>query len=1404
MPCLRGLRFPRAFALAGTTLAGLSVIGSPPAVAAVAPVDNPPIVERCGLDLTLVLDASGSVQTAGAVNQVRGAAEAFLDALANTDSTARVTQFATVSQQLAPSTSVDDQTLGPGGALRQAIDGYYNPRPPRPDNVNFINTSGNVNNSASNNQYTNWDGSLHQAAETVPDLVVYVTDGDPTAYDLDKPGDPGDPGPPPDIRYGTSSTDTQTNDRAIQEANRVKTNGSRMLAVGVGSALNNSASQQRLTKIAGPQIVRDADLATVDSLNDIDVALVTRFEDLAQFLRHVVLQLCSPSLTIQKLAQTSGSAAYLPAQGWDMTVTPRVPTGTGFTWILPDTADAPFKTVTTNSDGFAAFQWEPIPPEADSAATVSEALQSEYTAGRPGPNNDFSCDFKDEDGTVRHVTGELDLSDPDNPTFDLDPIGQEIGTCKVYNSFDYQPAIALTKTNSPTEVRGDLDPPAEVTSDFRVTNPGNTPLSNVSVSDDQCGAATPVPATGNNAGDTNGNGKLDPGEEWQFTCQRAISTPSSTDPDGQNIVNNATATGTPPQGDPVTATDSDDVDAFNPAISLTKQVNGQDSVQVTPGTQVTYTYRVANEGNTPLGSVDLTDDTPPCTAPTRGADDPGDNDATLDVGETWTYSCTASPSEDVHNVADVEATPLNPNDNDAPFPAPNPTVTAQDDASVTIINPNIHLEKTADPTFVMLPENGAPQQVTYHFQATNPGNQPPPLNRPGAASGGPSATDEGWVEDPRCDAPTQYESGDTNGNEMLDSGETWNFTCTNTVGQTTVNIARIEGQPSQANGAPIPGVLPVHDFATAIVRVARPGIQVVKTALRDPVLDPDADPISGPDFPTPRQAEYTYDVTNTGTAPLDIGAGPTDDICSPLTEVGDGDDNANGLLDPDEVWHYTCATTLQREQGNTPPVTGNESGLVTNTASVTGTPNVDGTTYPDRQVTDTDTAQVTVIQPGIAITKTASPSAVLAGRDVTYTFKVTNTGDVGLTDVTPVDDKCAPLVRTGGDNGNDILEGANSGDPESWTYTCTRAIDLPQLPDTEDVNTVSVTGVDPLGNTYQDQDSATVKVLAPAIHLEKSVSDSLVLSGSRVTYRFEVTNIGQSPVEADDVLDNVTLGDVSDPANPGCRRPELVAKEGGNQDDFLDRVPAETWVYQCRGTITQRTVDLAGVRALGGSTIDARIPVFDFATAQVTAFHPGISVEKSATPTHLENGGGKVTYTYLVRNTGDVPLADVKNRITDDTCSPVRYVKGDRDGDGLLDSPKSLFEDSLDETWMFTCTTVVHRDTTNTVVVSGVASSADGQPLCDDANGGGGAAGKPTCEPTDSDVAHVTVSAATGPETGNNPPTGPGTFPDTGGGPVGWPGDVPDTRSLLGLAALLIALGAALITWAVRRRGSAA
>ena len=133
-------------------------------------------------------------------------------------------------------------------------------------------------------------------------------------------------------------------------------------------------------------------------------------------------------------------------------------------------------------------------------------------------------------------------------------------------------------------------------------------------------------------------------------------------------------------------------------------------------------------------------------------------------------------------------------------------------------------------------------------------------------------------------------------------------------------------------------------------------------------------------------------------------------------------------------------------------------------------------------------------------------------------------------------------------------------------------------------------------------------------------------------------------------------------------------------------------------------------------------------------------------------------------NTGDIPLAEVKNRITDDTCSPVTYVSGDDDGNGLLTGELSIYEIStVAEVWVFECTRTVSVDTTNTVTVSGVPSDLRGNRLGPDVSARA--------------VASVDVT---------------GRLPSTGG----------DTGRILRIGALTIATGAALIAlaWAARRR----
>jgi len=1320
------------------------------------PLPNPTISDSCGTNVTLVLDASGSINSSNAVGDVRDAGEAFLDALADTGSTARVLQFASVSEELAAQAEVTAASLAPGGSFRDAIRAYYNPTPPRPASVSIYRYDGRGDPQSRNNWdpstravYTNWDQSLDQAGEPQArptELILYVTDGDPTAYDFNQSGDPFDDGPPPDVGIRTDRDDAKatTLDRAIEEANQAKSAGARILAVGVGAAVTGSpSSRQRLIDIAGPQTATDGDLDSIDSINEIDVALVRDFDKLGSFLRSVVSELCSPSLSIRKLAQTEDSSAFTPAAGWNITAAPSVTGGT-YEWILPDTDaaqaarctpvptdpdDQATRTCATDAAGLVTFQWEPNPGDAATRATVSETVQPGFTPGRAGVDDDWTCTLKNIDGS--QVVEEGDFTTLSPPTFELDVDPEQIITCSIYNRFGYAPAIAVTKANSPVVVRGDLSPtygpgPAEVTSTFEVTNPGNASLRSVDVDDDQCAPVVSVDkANGNNVGDLDDDGLLDPAtaESWQFTCTRTITRGLTQSP--INIINRAVATGTDPEGTSVTSTQvQDDVDVIVPAIMIDKQVSSgalgpADSLTIvrpTPTTLVpaTYTYEVTADGNTALSITAPTDDQcAPVDAVLAGANNVGDTDTDglLDVGEAWQYTCDASLTDTTTNVATVSGTPA---PETLPTPAVNPPVTATDTATVTVLDSGIRLDKSVDQT-VVFPGTTA----NYSYVVTNTGTVglvPDGLNPP--VGGDTPGTAGLTITDDQCSPVTFVSVAVGNADAVLDPNESWNYSCSATINVNTLNVATVVGQPL---GTPDD----LADSDTALVEVRTGEIAVDKTALRPVVLDPDATPVDGPDVPTPRLAAYEYAVSNPGSLPLDLTDGVTtalrvtDDVCSPVvpTEAGGfnvGDANEDGLLDITEIWQFTCSQQLDKDDGVVPPGPNPQPSLVKNTVTAVGTPLLAPERGPD--VTATDTADVLVIEPSLTIDKTPCLDVALTncvddplvrpGTAITYRYVVTNTGDSGLVVVGLVDDRCDTVEFVGGDdNGNDILDGGAT--PEAWTLRCTTSVNFPSPV----VNTAAVVAVGALENVYTDTDTAQVRVFDPAIDLVKSVSSNFVPTGSTVTYTFDVTNAGDpgtGGLPADVILSDIVLADVSSPENPTCLFPTFVGGDD-NGNDLLEADPAETWTYTCTGVIDEQTVNVAGVR--GDDILGA--PVFDADIALVTPYEAGIDIVKSAAPTTLPVGGGPVTYTYEVVNTGDVPLADVNTRVTDDRCAPVTPVLsggfnvGDVDQNDLLTSDDDLFETGGPETWLFECTTTLTETTLNTVTTIGTPVRPD-------------------------------------------------------------------------------------------------
>jgi hypothetical protein len=108
---------------------------------------------------------------------------------------------------------------------------------------------------------------------------------------------------------------------------------------------------------------------------------------------------------------------------------------------------------------------------------------------------------------------------------------------------------------------------------------------------------------------------------------------------------------------------------------------------------------------------------------------------------------------------------------------------------------------------------------------------------------------------------------------------------------------------------------------------------------------------------------------------------------------------------------------------------------------------------------------VDVIHPDIDMRVVPHQTMIYREEFVTYTYQITNTGDITLTGVTVVDDGVSVCE-------NIILAAER-------TQTCSRSVQLFQTT----TSTATVTGQDPLGNDWTDCDSATVTVVVAKVYL---------------------------------------------------------------------------------------------------------------------------------------------------------------------------------------------------------------------------------------------------------------------------------------------------------------------------------
>lgn len=200
----------------------------------------------------------------------------------------------------------------------------------------------------------------------------------------------------------------------------------------------------------------------------------------------------------------------------------------------------------------------------------------------------------------------------------------------------------------------------------------------------------------------------------------------------------------------------------------------------------------------------------------------------------------------------------------------------------------------------------------------------------------------------------------------------------------------------------------------------------------------DADSPTRPVLAAGTTANFTYVLTNTGDVPLS-NVVVTDDNGTPGLPGDDfnpalvgGDTNGNGQLDVGETWTYFVVRTIGAGQyAGTGSVTAqgiSQSVAASNLVHYYGAaPAVD----------------VQLLVNGQAVESPPGP-ALVVGAEATFTYQLTNTGNIGLITVilfddngTPEDanDNFVPTLVGGDTNSNNILDVG-----EIWTYTADRIV----------------------------------------------------------------------------------------------------------------------------------------------------------------------------------------------------------------------------------------------------------------------------------------------------------------------------------------------------------------------------
>lgn len=344
---------PGLTAISGSPEAGRETRGYSRALASGGVVglsrSNPPLVDQCGLEVALVADMSGSMQDS--TDALKDAMDAFVDALQGTPSQVALFTFGTDSpaQGFPPNTGLQSVATV---ADAESVKAQYNAWG-RPIGL------------------TNWDRALADVAGSndVFDLVVVVTDGSPTVYSTNPV-------------EGEGVTRFRELENARASANLVKSQGSRVIAVGVGDGVASAGAAYNLQTISGLDRYHSA----ADNIVVADYIQTDDFATLEAPLHGLALAGCAPSISVVKqIVPEDGTIddAYTPDQPWEFAASSQTPSAT----IAPPAA------MTDPSTGAVSFD---VTLDGDKAGrfTITETQQPGYAlypVVQDGASQNASC-----------------------------------------------------------------------------------------------------------------------------------------------------------------------------------------------------------------------------------------------------------------------------------------------------------------------------------------------------------------------------------------------------------------------------------------------------------------------------------------------------------------------------------------------------------------------------------------------------------------------------------------------------------------------------------------------------------------------------------------------------------------------------------------------------------------------------------------------------------------------------------------------------------------------------------------------------------------------------------------------------------------------------------------------------